>query len=106
METEEGHAEEMVQVVNTINRRTQQIPRSECDLFLRKHKLFRLVVADIPEEEKKRKSKKVSKKPTKPVKEEKVPYQRYASHSFLLDSLKETKKSGGLAEVVSSSIGN
>jgi hypothetical protein len=106
MEAEDGHAEEMVLVVNTINRRTQQIPRSECDLFLRKHKLFRLVVADIPEEEKKRKSKKVSKKPTKPVKEEKVAYQRYVNHLHLLDHTKEAKESRGLPEVVSSSIGN
>ena len=93
METEEGHAEEeMVLVVNTINRRTQQIPRSECDLFLRKHKLFRLVVAEVPDEEKRRKSKKLSKRPAKPVKEEKVPYQRYDDSEYSSSELIENER--------------
>jgi len=65
-----SHADAMVLVVNTINRRTQSIAADEVDLFLKKHKLFRLVEVEEPEESK-RKPRKPVKKQVKPVKEEK-----------------------------------
>ena len=70
-ESPDSHADEMVRVVNTINRRTQSIAAAEVDMFLRKHTLFRLVEADQPEEPK-RKPRKPVKKQVKVVKEEKV----------------------------------
>jgi hypothetical protein len=69
--------EEMVTVVNTVNRRTQTMLKSDAMLFLRKHTLFRLVEkAPIPEP--KRKIRKVIKKQGKEfIKEESSTLSRY-----------------------------
>jgi hypothetical protein len=77
-ETSSVHADdELVKVVNTVNRRVQMIAPQEVDLFLKKHTLFRLFVKEEPPEEK-RKSKKPGKKLSKPMKEEKKEGARYS----------------------------
>ena len=77
------NARETVLVVNTVNRRTQPIPKDEVEFFLRKHKLFRLVQEE-KEEEKKRKPRKLVKKP---VKEEKPPKGKPGRYETCTESL-------------------
>jgi hypothetical protein len=81
-----SHAGDMVLVVNTINRRTQSIASAEVDMFLRKHKLFRLVEQEHVEE-KKRKPRKPAKKATKVIKEEKPVESRYVTNPLAFDSI-------------------
>lgn len=76
------NVQDTVLVVNTVNRRTQPIPRDEVEYFLRKHKLFRLVEEDKVEEPK-RKPRKLVKKVIKVEKEEKSKPGRYVSSSHI-----------------------
>lgn len=70
--------EELVTVVNTVNRRTQSMSKLDAVQFLRKHTLFRLV-EKAPVDEPKRKVRKILKKPIKNVvKEEELGRGRYA----------------------------
>ena len=80
--------EEMVTVVNTVNRRTQSMLKSDAVQFLRKHTLFRLV-EKAPIAEPKRKIRKVIKKQGKElIKEESstlsrcVFFKLFSSHNW------------------------
>jgi hypothetical protein len=78
------HADDVVLVVNTISRRTQPIARSEVEVFLRKHKLFRLVEDETPPEPKK-KLKKPPKRVIKQEKEEPSTQSRYVTFPSACD---------------------
>ena len=89
-----AHADDVVMVVNTINRRTQPMARDEVDVFLRKHKLFRLVEEELPPEPKK-KIKKPLKKDIKIEKEDKSAFGRYATfHDSIMSDRKRKSPEG------------